>query len=47
MLAFEIEVSDFLERVECAQPGVKLQAVDDLHLVTKPNMFGPQVAVAI
>ncbi len=47
MFAFEIEIGDLLQRIEDAQPGVEFQAVDDLNIVSEPDMLGAQVPVSV
>ena len=47
MLTLEIEIGNLIQRIDSPQPRVELDAVDDLKIVSEPDMFGPQVAVAI
>ena len=45
--AFEREIGNLVERIELAQIGAELQAIDDPRQIPEIDMFGPQVAVAI
>ena len=47
LLALEIEIGNFIHRIDSPQPRVELDAVDDLNSVSEPDMFWPQVAVPI
>ena len=47
MLALEIEIGTLIQRIDSPQPRVELDAVDDLNIVSEPDMLRPQVAVPI
>ncbi|MGO9483575.1 MAG: hypothetical protein ACLPX9_03175 [Rhodomicrobium sp.] len=47
MLALEIEVCDLLQRIDGPKARVELDAVDDLDAVSEPDVFRPQVPVAV
>lgn len=47
VLALKIEVGDLLQRVQHAQPRIELQAVDNLDLVAKPDVFRAKVAMPV
>ena len=46
-LAFDAQIGDLVERIDGAQAGIELQAVDDGDLVVEPDVLGAQVAVAV
>ena len=47
LLALEIEIGNLIQRIDGPQPCVELDTVNDLNIVSKPDMFRPQVAVPI
>jgi hypothetical protein len=46
-LTFDAEICHFVEGIDGAQARIELEAIDDLGRVSKPDMFRPQVAMAI
>jgi len=46
-LALERKKRQLIDRVQAAQPGVELQAVDDANAVVEPNVLGSQVTMRI
>ena len=47
VLTLEIEIGNLIQRIDSLQPCVELDAVNDLNIVSEPDMFRPQVAVPI
>ena len=46
-IAFKAQERDFIEWIDGPQARVELEAIDDPHRITQPNMLGAQVAVPI
>lgn len=47
MLALKIEVGDLFQGIEDAKARIELQAIDDLDLVSKPDVFRAQISMAV
>ena len=47
VFALKIEVCNLLQRIDGPEPRVELDAVDDLNFVSEPDVFRPQVPVAV
>jgi hypothetical protein len=47
VFALKIEVCYLLQRIDGPEPGVELDAVNDLDFVSEPDVLRPQVPVAI
>jgi hypothetical protein len=45
--AFQVQIGDLIKRIDGAQAGVELQAVNDPDLGIEPNVLGPQVPVPV
>ncbi len=45
--AFQMQESNFIERIERPQFWVEFQAVDDRHGLAQPDMLGAQVSMGI
>ena len=47
VFALKVEVGNLLQRIDGPEPRVELDAVDDLDFVSEPDVFRPQVPVAV
>ncbi len=47
VFTLKIEVCNLFQRIDGPKPRVELDAVDDLNFVSEPDVFRPQVPVAV
>lgn len=47
MLALEIEIGNLIQRIDSPEPCIEFDAVDNLNIVSEPDMLRPQVAVPV
>ncbi len=45
--AFQMQESDFIERIECPEFWVEFQTVDDCHGLAQPDVLGAKIAMGI